>query len=484
MSIGPRVSALFGETVAHAETNPVEGRVCVGRIETLIRQQPVALVVNLLNSVLLAVVLSTVWPVEGLTVWVAAVWAAGALRTAFWWRYRGELAGPAEARRASGQFMALACVSGLIWGMSGVLFLPDSPMVLQGFIVFVLGGMSAGAVGTMSSHMPGFCAFVALTLLPTIGRLFIEGGLLYVTMGVMGLVYVLALVVTARNQNRTLSDSLALQFEKSDLIEELSEACTRAKAANIAKSTFVANVSHELRTPLNAIIGFSEIIQKEVFGPTGHQRYREYAQDIFDSGKHLLSLINDILDLSKIELDKYDLQEQWINLTPMIEDSIRMMRGRADDEGVILVHQPPFELPDLYADPRAVKQILLNLISNAVKFTNAGGCVGVQAFPDEAGCMFLSITDTGIGMTQEEVITAMAPFGQIDSPLSRKYDGTGLGLPLVKRMIDLHEGSLEIESAPGTGTRIILRFPPDRLGRDPQVPCASQFKPETAAKFA
>ena len=244
---------------------------------------------------------------------------------------------------------------------------------------------------------------------------------------------------------------------------QLRSAKEEAELASRAKSDFLANVSHELRTPLNAIIGFSEIIKDQLFGPIGNHRYKEYAIDIHDSGTHLLSLINDILDLSKIEAGKFELHEEPIDLERATKSCFRIMRDRAEEAGVNLEHRFPHGLPHLKADPRAVKQILLNLLSNAVKFTGQGGRVLVYPNFSEGGDLVLNVEDTGIGIAEADIAKAMAPFGQVDSSLSRKYEGTGLGLPLTRHLVDLHGGELKLSSHMGQGTLVSITFPRTRL---------------------
>jgi signal transduction histidine kinase len=225
-------------------------------------------------------------------------------------------------------------------------------------------------------------------------------------------------------------------------------------------------MSHELRTPLNAIIGFSEIIEKEMFGPIGSPRYTEYANDIHESGTHLLNLINDILDVSKAEAGKIELQESQILLADLVDASLRLILPRARESAVALTEPHVDHLPPVRADERRLKQVLINLLSNAVKFTPSGGRVSLEARLEPGRGLAIRVRDTGIGMAPEDIPRALEPFGQIDSRLARKYEGTGLGLPLSKALVELHGGKLEIESEQGMGTTVTVLLPPERIVQD------------------
>ena len=246
---------------------------------------------------------------------------------------------------------------------------------------------------------------------------------------------------------------------------ELLEAKLASDAANRAKSEFLANVSHELRTPLNAILGFSEVITNEMFGPLGGPRYRQYAQDIHQSGDHLLQLINDILDVAKIEAGRYEPRNDEVCLSSVVEDCVRLLRPRAESGGLAL--STAIQRQEIYvrADERAVKQIVLNLLSNAVKFTPNGGWVRVSAAVQPDGGMSLAVADTGIGIAAEDLPRVLLPFQQIDNSLSRKFEGTGLGLPLARSLTEAHGGHLEITSALGQGTTVTVRLPAERVVR-------------------
>jgi signal transduction histidine kinase len=256
-----------------------------------------------------------------------------------------------------------------------------------------------------------------------------------------------------------------LKEEKSRLIalvKELNLAKQSADNANRAKSEFLASMSHELRTPLNAILGFSEVIKEELFGPVGLAKYVDYAHDVHNSGQHLLDLINDILDISKIDAGKVELREEDISLAGLIADSVSLVRERALKSGVGLEILPAVHLPKLFADKRLMKQIMLNLLSNAIKFTPAGGRVTVKSALDSVGGLRITVADTGIGMSATDIATAMSPYGQIDSRIARKHEGTGLGLPISRSLANLHGGEIEVDSMPGQGSRITLVMPPQR----------------------
>ena len=242
-------------------------------------------------------------------------------------------------------------------------------------------------------------------------------------------------------------------------------AAFEAARANSTKSEFLAHMSHELRTPLNAIIGFSEIVTGELFGPIERRRYVEYAQDIHSSGVHLLSIINDILDLAKIEAGRRELTDNVVFLHDAAAAALRLVRGRAENGEISLVNKiVPGSVPLLQADERAIKQMLLNLLSNAVKFTPKGGRITIGAELRADGSLAASVSDTGVGIAPENIPRALAPFGQIENAAARATaEGTGLGLPLVKSLMELHEGTLELESEVGKGTRATIVFPPNRV---------------------
>jgi PAS domain S-box-containing protein len=251
------------------------------------------------------------------------------------------------------------------------------------------------------------------------------------------------------------------QWKKAE--EELLAAKHQAEKESSAKSDFLAKVSHEIRTPLNAIIGFSEIMMQERFGPVGNERYREYLKDIHASGEHLVSLVNDLLDLSKIEAGKLELSFGCIDLNDLTQQCVAIMQPQANREHIILRTSLPHALPQIVADARSVRQIILNLLSNSVKFTGAGGQVIVSTTLSDAGDVALHVRDTGGGMSEKEIERALEPFRQLATPALLGGNGTGLGLPLTKALAEANRASFAIKSAANTGTLAEIVFPASRV---------------------
>jgi PAS domain S-box-containing protein len=249
--------------------------------------------------------------------------------------------------------------------------------------------------------------------------------------------------------------------------EALRQAKNQAEGANRAKSEFLANMSHELRTPLNAIIGFAEIMRDRLLGSIGNPRYAEYAEDIHSSATHLLGIINDILDLSKVEAGRLELTEELIDLHVIVRSTVALLHDRAAAGGLEIKTELTGPSLPIRGDERKLKQIVTNLLSNAVKFTPPGGDIVVAARMEERRGV-LEVRDSGIGIAPEHVARALSPFGQVDSRLSRRYEGTGLGLPLARALTELHGGTLTLDSAPGRGTTVRVLLPPERIVELPQ----------------
>jgi signal transduction histidine kinase len=316
-------------------------------------------------------------------------------------------------------------------------------------------------ISTLSAHFMGMAA-LSLTPDPSIAvpsemipPIWFSVAITAICVLIMGLGVIGSLV----DQHIAKLEATKRELERT--AEKLSIAAKAATAADQAKSQFLASMSHELRTPLNAVLGFSEILKEQSFGAPDAARVRDYSSIIFDSGAHLLALIDDILDISKVDAGHLQLNEERIDLGAAVASCMHLLEPHARKANVRFEASMPENLPCLYADDRRVRQILLNLFSNAVKFTAQGGRVHVGVLSGQDG-VAIAVSDNGIGMTREEIPIALSRFGQIDSKLSRKHTGTGLGLPLSKHLIELHGGTLSIASEAGRGTTVTVLFPSER----------------------
>jgi two-component system cell cycle sensor histidine kinase PleC len=264
--------------------------------------------------------------------------------------------------------------------------------------------------------------------------------------------------------------TLEARAEKDMLIAELEqskansdEARNRAEAANISKSRFLAQMSHELRTPLNAILGFSEVMKGEIFGPHAIPAYKDYSNDIHTSGQHLLGLINEILDLSRIEAGRYELNEEAVPLALVVEDCHHLLNLRAKNRGITIHEIFEQDLPRVWADERAVRQICLNLLSNSIKFTPQGGEIWIKVGWTASGGQYVSVKDSGPGIPEEEIPIVLASFGQGSNSIKSAEQGAGLGLPIAKSLVDLHGGTFTLKSKLRVGTEVIVTIPPERV---------------------
>ncbi len=383
---------------------------------------------------------------------------------------------PAQARRT---FLAAHFVSGLGWAYfaslgCGLCTLDQFPVVKA---VILLLAMAATAI--MASSLSG--ALLATFAVPVAVYGWLGARLTMPVEAVMVALLVVALLFfayVARHLNRSAVMLLSFRTEKDALIAELEtakamsdEARRRAEEANLAKSRFLASMSHELRTPLNAILGFSEVMADEVLGPMGNPTYRDYARDVHESGRHLLDLINEILDLSRIEAGRYQLNEEPVQLLSIVEDCCHMMELRARNKGIRIVQDFESELPRLFADERAVRQITLNLLSNAIKFTPTGGEVRVRVGWTVGGGQYVSVKDNGPGIPPDEIPVVLSAFGQGSIAIKSAEQGTGLGLPIVQGLVAMHGGAFDLQSKLREGTEAIAVFPPTRVMEElPAVP--------------
>lgn len=381
---------------------------------------------------------------------------------------RAEALKPQQSRN---NFLIAHFVSGMGWAYFASLgcnacAIDQLPVIKA---VMLLFAMAATAI--LASSLRG--AILATFALPIAVYAYTAALLMTPIDGIMIGLLVVALPFfsyVASRLNRLSVTLLSFRTEKDALIAELEtaksmsdEARRRAEEANMAKSRFLASMSHELRTPLNAILGFSEVMANEVLGPMSNPTYRDYAQDVHDSGQHLLDLINEILDLSRIEAGRYQLHEEPVLLLHIAEDCCHMMELRARNKDIRIVQDFEAELPRLFADERAVRQVILNLLSNAIKFTATGGEIRVRVGWTAGGGQYVSIRDDGPGIPEEEIPVVLSAFGQGSIAIKSAEQGTGLGLPIVQGLIAMHGGEFELHSRLREGTEAIAIFPLSRV---------------------
>ena len=406
-------------------------------------------------------------PIEQLGMWLAAVLMAKGIVLAL---CRQLANGPPDADAWRGKLWASEFLYGMTW--AGLAFVDITShhqaayfLIFAAFVIVVASRMIFAST-VMPLLYPGTIPLTAALVLRSV----LMGDMFYLSLAIVATAIHVYFILLARGLNATLLDMLSYRAQKDALIAELEtsravseDARQRAENASMAKSRFLATMSHELRTPLNAILGFSEVMKDEVLGPHATPTYRNYASDIYDSGQHLLHLINEILDLSRIEAGRYELNESFVPLAEVMEDCRRLMAMRAEDKGVEFVEDYAGMPEAIRADERAVRQICLNLLSNAIKFTPRGGTVTLHCSVNAAGEPVLSVSDNGPGIPAHEVPLVLRSFGQGEFARENAEGGSGLGLPIVKGLAELHGGRLELDTREGQGTTATVVFAPQRL---------------------
>ncbi|WP_232846703.1 MFS domain-containing histidine kinase [Devosia beringensis] len=367
-------------------------------------------------------------------------------------------------------FVAGETLLGLAWSLLALFTLVADPNTLTPVMfAMVLVAIAANAIATRTLPPATLMSTLPVTITVS-ANLIMLGGTLNYTLAAVALCGEVFFVYLARQLHASELHTITHQAEKDALISELEEARQmsdearrHAEQANIAKSQFLATMSHELRTPLNAIIGFSEVLHSELLGPHQVPQYKEYAGDIHGSGQHLLNLINELLDLSRIEAGKYELNEEVVSLVDIAADCRRMMELRAKSKGIELVFSVGDNMPRLWGDERAIRQVVLNLLSNAIKFTPQHGKVILQVARSGDGGQLVSVKDNGPGIPEDEIETVLSSFGQGSLAQKTAEQGAGLGLPIVQKIMELHQGRFDLFSKLRFGTEVIATFPRARV---------------------
>jgi two-component system, cell cycle sensor histidine kinase PleC len=425
----------------------------------LLGQSAFAAPVNAINAAVVAAVLSDGFPLAARIAWVAAATVVAALRLELRRRYRDTAAPERRAAYWARLFVAGSTASGLLWGaLSASLPFFGQPRDFI-FVTLVTAGMTAGALATLSAYFPAYLGYLLGAGLPLAAACLINADSDFVALGLLMLAYIAVIAIAGRNASTSIVRTVKLQIANLGLSESLSKARHELEVLAGEKWSTLAHLSHELRTPLNAILGFSEVMRDQLYGTLGHPRYREYASHMHSSGRHLLDLVNDILDLSRSEGGGLVLSEHDIDVGELIETCYDLVLLRAEHRRLRFTRSVASGLPGLRADETKLRQILLNLLSNAIKFTPPGGTVSLTASTAADGAILIEVGDTGLGMSAEDLPRAMLPFVRLANPLTSDSEGTGLGLPLSKRLAELHGATLTITSAVGVGTVCTLRFP-------------------------
>jgi len=402
--------------------------------------------------------------------WAAVVVAANTAAVLLCRRFKKLDPGRFHAAHWTTSFVTAETVYGVAWAMLALLSLAggDQNLAVAMFSMAMVG-VAANAVATRT--LPAATVMSTLPVTLTVGiKLATLGGVLNWSLAALTVGGEIFFLYLARQMHHSELETVMHQAEKDALINELEEAREmsdearrHAEQANIAKSQFLATMSHELRTPLNAIIGFSEVLKSELLGPHAVPQYKEYAGDIHASGQHLLNLINELLDLSRIEAGKYELNEEAVSLIDIAEDCRRMVELRARGKGIELVCSYGNNLPRLWGDERAIRQVVLNLLSNAIKFTPQSGKVSLVVTRSGDGGQLVAVRDNGPGIPEEEIKTVLSSFGQGSLAQKTAEQGAGLGLPIVQKIMELHQGRFDLFSKLRFGTEVIATFPRARV---------------------
>lgn len=430
--------------------------------ESLFVQAPAYLAVEAIAAAMTAGVHAYFQSTPYVWVWLFLCCAGLIVRWVHVQRYFSKMRSPEETIRWARVFAAGTLLSGFLWGISGPLFFSAENMFLLIVQIFMVTGLGAMALTSYSAHAPSFYLFLVPAILPFGIRLAAEGTAVLTFVAILLSIWLAVFVylchlLSSRYFERTLF------LTRAELGAATRRATDLADQANQAKTRFLANVSHELRTPLNAIIGFSEMLRSGYFGKLGHVKYAEYVDDINRSGHHLKKLIDDVLDISRIEMGRMKLNTERVPVSTLMHECASTTRTQFEQACVLLTVACAKALPFILGDGLRLKQIILNLLTNAIKFTPPGGSVSLTAGLADDGDLMIHVSDTGIGMKHEDIPRALLPFVQLANSPFQGDHGLGIGLHLVRVFAEAHEGSVMIHSEPGRGSIITVRLPKRRL---------------------
>jgi signal transduction histidine kinase len=445
-------------------TPEVEREVNIERLMTMARHQPVAAPAHAINSIILAV---ATWPFVTqhwlLVTFVVMFQMAAVWQLRAWWKHR-KVARPSNVKdRTITRATLWSVYFGGVWGVFTALLLLSTPSREVNLLIFtIIAGISAGGAMMLYAVPAGLLLFLLASLAPpwivvAFSDIDFSGALLTYTF-----IYIAFLLITGRYSYQNFVEGVRLRMQNAEL-------AYKAEAANRAKSRFLANMSHELRTPLNAIIGFAEVIHNQFKGPVGNPQYVDFARAIHESGRHLVGIINDILDLSKVEAGKVDLDVAPISVSELFSQATAVMSHSINKAQLTLDIVVEPGMPDIQVDARKLGQVLLNLISNAVKFTPAGGRIRLEGKRAADGGVDLIVADTGIGIAADELGEVLKPFVQSRDAERSRVQGTGLGLPLADQLVRLHGGTMNLASTRGGGTTATVHLPAAWASQDRSI---------------
>ena len=473
------------ENSAHPSTSTVEVPASCAREETPVstadsdfdyellrmfaRNELLAALAVPMLAVLIAVMLMNWAPPEQLMVWLGTILIAKGILLALCRQFQKQPREEVDVAQWRRKITAAMFLYGMTWAVVAFVEFPADSQPAFFFLFAALIVVTSIRILFAATVMPLLHAGTWPVTAALVLRFVMTGDPFYWVMAAIAVGIHLTFLFLVHELQSTVHSMLGLRAAKEQLIEELEhakaisdEARHRAEAANMAKSKFLANMSHELRTPLNAILGFSEVMKGEMLGPMQNDTYKSYAEDIHSSGQHLLKLINEVLDLSRIEAGRYELREEALDLGSLAAEAHRLLKLNAEAKHISVLEDFGADVPRLWADQRAVRQICFNLLSNALKFTPENGIVVLRTGINREGEPYLAVADSGPGIPPEEIPQVLSSFGQGSLAFEIGTTGTGLGLPIVKGLVELHGGRFDLRSEIGVGTEAVVIFPEQR----------------------